>query len=133
HYGAPQQRRPPARRPAPRRGCLSRWPLIIFALFMLPVFCCGLGLVTYLVAPPPALDILIMGLDARPGEGFVTRTDSIMVAGLQPGRVHVSLLSVPRDLFIQVPGYGEQRINTVNVLAEMDTPGSGPELLSQAF
>lgn len=133
--GYPQQpqRRPLTARPQPRRGCLSRWPLLIFLLFMLPVFCCGLGFVAYLVAPPPPLDVLILGLDARPGEGFVTRTDSIMLAGLQPSRVRVSLLSVPRDLFIQVPGYGEQRINTVNVLGEMDVPGSGPELLSQAF
>jgi len=120
-------------RPPARRGCLSRLPLLIFGLFMLPVFCCGLGFVTYIVFPPPPLDVLILGLDSRPGEGFVTRTDSIMLAGLQPSRVRVSLLSIPRDLFIGVPGYGEQRINAVNVLGEMDAPGSGPDLLAQSI
>ena len=100
---------------------------------MLPVFCCGLGFVAYLVFPPPPLDVLIMGVDARSGEGYVTRTDSVMLAGLQPSRVRVSLLSIPRDLFISVPGYGEQRINTVNVLGEMNTPGSGPGLLAQGI
>ena len=100
---------------------------------MLPVFCCGLAFVTYIVFPPPPLDVLILGVDARPGEGFVTRTDSIMLAGLQPSRVRVSLLSIPRDLFIDVPGYGEQRINAVNVLGEMDAPGSGPDLLAQGI
>jgi LCP family protein required for cell wall assembly len=107
--------------------------VLLFILFMLPVFCCGLSLVAYLVVPPAPLDILVLGLDARPGEGFVTRTDSIMLVGLQPSRMRVSLLSVPRDLFITVPGYGEQRINTVNVLGENDERGSGPTLLAQSF
>lgn len=132
-YGPPPSRRPHSARPPARRGCLSRLPLLVFALFILPVFCCGLGFVTYLIFPPPPLDVLIMGVDARPGEGNITRTDSIMLAGLQPSRLRVSLLSIPRDLFITVPGYGEQRINAVNVLGEMDVPGSGPDLLAQSI
>ena len=129
----PQYARPPRQRRPARRGCLSRVPLLIFALFMLPIFCCGLGFVTYLIFPPPPLDVMILGVDARPGEGYLTRTDSIMLAGLQPSRVRVSLLSIPRDLFIDVPGYGEQRINAVNVLGEMEAPGSGPDLLAQGI
>lgn len=81
----------------------------------------------------PPLDLLILGVDARQGEGYVTRTDSIMLLGVQPRRLRVNLLSIPRDLFITVPGYGAQRINTVNVLGELDERGSGPHLLSDAI
>jgi LCP family protein required for cell wall assembly len=40
------------------------------------------------------------------------------------------MLSVPRDLSIDVPGYGLQRINTVNMLGEMEAAGRGPALTS---
>ncbi len=99
---------------------------------MLPVFFCGLGFVVYLVVPPPPMTILVMGLDARAGEGALARTDSVLLVGLQPGRLRVSILSIPRDLFIDVPNYGLQRINAVNVLGEMETLGSGPALLASA-
>ncbi|NPV68561.1 MAG: LCP family protein [Anaerolineae bacterium] len=118
-------------RPAARRGCL--W-LLLGGVFMalLPVFLSGLYILLYLLFPPPALNVLVLGLDARAGEGFVTRTDSVMVMGVQPARLDVSLLSIPRDLFIETPGYGLQRINTVNVLGEQDQPGSGARLAAQA-
>lgn len=137
----PAPQRPPARRPvyvAPRPakrrgGCLGRALLIAFILLMLPVFLCGLGFVTYLLLPPAPLDVLVLGVDAREGEGLLTRTDSIILVGLQPARLRVSMLSIPRDLFIDVPGYGAQRINTVNVLGEMAAAGRGPTLLSEAM
>lgn len=107
--------------------------LLLFFVLITPVFLCGLILVIYLVFPPPPMDILILGLDARPGEGFGTRTDSIIVLGVNPGHVQVSMLSIPRDLFIDVPGYGLQRINTVNALGEQTQAGSGPTLLSSGI
>jgi LCP family protein required for cell wall assembly len=112
---------------------MSNLVLILFLAFMLPVFLCGMGFVVYLVFPPAPLDVVVLGLDARPGEGYATRTDSIMIVGLLPSRLRVSMLSIPRDLFIDVPGYGAQRINTVNVLGEIDMPGSGPALLAQGI
>jgi LCP family protein required for cell wall assembly len=86
-------------------------------------------LLTYLVFPPRHLDILILGVDSRPGEGFVARTDSILLLGLDPAHLRTSILSIPRDLFIEVPGFGQQRINTVNVLGEQQGPGRGVDLL----
>ena len=118
------------RRPL-RRG-LSCW-LVVFFLLITPVFLCGLAFVFYLVFPPAPMDILILGLDARPGEGFAARTDSVILLGVDPGRVRVSLVSIPRDLFIEVPGYGLQRINTVNVLGEQAQVGSGPDLVSSGI
>lgn len=133
-YSAVTQQIRRARRFRPtRRGCRGNWRLILFSLLMLPVFCCGSYLVIYLLFPPPPLDILVLGLDARAGEGYTTRTDTIMVAGVTPAQLRVSLLSIPRDLFIDVPNYGLQRINTVNVLGELEAEGRGPDLLGDAI
>ena len=113
---------------SPRRPRLS--PLLIFFVALLvPVFCCGISLLMYLVFPPRHLDILILGVDSRPGEGFVTRTDSIMLLGLDPAHLRTSILSIPRDLFIEVPGFGQQRINTVNMLGEQQGQRRGVDLL----
>jgi LCP family protein required for cell wall assembly len=122
---------PPPRRPR-RGGRFGCWLLLFFAL-MAPVFLCGVALLIYLIIPPAPLDIVVLGLDARPGEGFGTRTDSIMLLGVNPARIQVSMLSVPRDLFVDVPGYGLQRINTVNALGEQQTEGGGPQLLASAI
>jgi LCP family protein required for cell wall assembly len=124
-YARPQ---PPRR----RRGSCGCW-MVAFFLLIIPVFLCGMAFLLYVVFPPAPLDILVLGVDARPNEGYLTRTDSIMLVGVNPSRLQVSLLSIPRDLFVDVPGYGLQRINTVNVLGEQDEAGSGPALLSSAI
>jgi LCP family protein required for cell wall assembly len=103
--------------------------LIFFVALLLPVFCCGMTLLIYLVFPPPHIDILILGVDSRPGEGFVSRTDTIMLLGIDPAHLRTSILSIPRDVFIEVPGFGQQRINTVNVLGEEQGQGRGVDLL----
>jgi LCP family protein required for cell wall assembly len=107
--------------------------LIFFATLLFTVFCCGLTLLVYLVFPPPQVDLLILGLDAREGEGFVSRTDSIMLIGIDPAHLRTSILSLPRDLFIDVPGFGQQRINTINVLGEEQSPGGGVDLLTASL
>lgn len=103
--------------------------LLIVLLFGIPAFCCIVTLTIYLILPFPHRDILIMGVDSREGEGWVTRADSIILAGVDPSSLGVALMSIPRDLSIDVPGYGLQRINTVNMLGEMEAAGNGPELL----
>ena len=95
--------------------------------------CFTLLAVIYMLFPPRPLNIVILGVDARPGEGYLTRTDTVMLMNITPGRLRVSLLSIPRDVFINVPGYGEQRINTINVLGEEETPGHGPALVKSSF
>lgn len=129
HSTPTQRAQPPVRqtqpiyRPVPRRR--RKWRRATLLVLVLPLLVCAM---VYAVVPP--VDILVLGVDARPGESYVTRTDAIMLLGVQPRRMRASLLSIPRDLFITVPGYGSQRINTVNVLGEQQQPGYGPELLS---
>lgn len=100
---------------------------------VLPIFVIGMGLLMYLLVPPAPLDILVLGVDARQGEGFGTRTDSIMLLGVHPVTLQVALLSIPRDIFIETPDYGLQRVNTINVLGEQDANWTGPGLLQAAI
>lgn len=69
-------------------------------------------------------NILMMGIDRRPGEAFVSRTDSIMVVSMDAKGENVSLLSIPRDLYVVIPGYGRDRINTAFVYG---SNGGSPE------
>src|SRR3972149_1989170 len=76
----------------------------LFAV-LVPLFLCGALITVYLVFPPAPLNVVVMGLDSREGEGAATRTDSIILVGVDPTHFRVSLLSIPRDLFIDTPGY----------------------------
>jgi LCP family protein required for cell wall assembly len=77
--------------------------------------------------------VLIVGLDRRPGEtGLAYRTDTMMLVSIDPTTKSLGILSIPRDLFVAIPGYSEpQRINTPMVLGELQRPGYGPDLLKQ--
>ncbi len=108
-----------------------RWILLWFLLT--PFFCCGISLLVYLVFPPSSVNILVLGTDGRANEGFLSRTDSIMVVGVKPAQLRLSLFSIPRDIFIEVPSFGSQRINTINVLAEQQQRGTGPNLVMEAI
>ncbi len=61
------------------------------------------------------VNILLMGIDRRPGEAFVSRTDSIMVLSVNPDTQRAAILSIPRDLYVEIPGYGQDRVNTAMV------------------
>jgi LCP family protein required for cell wall assembly len=75
--------------------------------------------------------VLLMGLDYRDwesGEG-PPRTDSMMLATVDPVSETAGMLSIPRDLWVDIPGYSHGRINTAYFLGERDRlPGGGPEL-----
>lgn len=66
------------------------------------------------------VNILLMGIDRRPGEAFVSRTDSIMVISIDPESDTAAILSIPRDLYVQIPNYGQDRINTAMVYGSRD-------------
>jgi len=108
-----------------------RWSCLLGCLPAVCLLCVALAVPLALLSPP--VDILLLGLDARPGQGFVTRTDSIVLLNVNPPTLGVTLLSFPRDVFIRVPGYGDQRINAINVLGEQEAPGGGPALLKASF
>ncbi|MAG35425.1 MAG: hypothetical protein CL878_04145 [Dehalococcoidia bacterium] len=71
------------------------------------------------VAEPPLpqwtesrrVNILVLGTDQRNGEQFAPRTDSIIVVSIDPLTKTAGMLSLPRDLWVTIPGAGEDRIN----------------------
>ncbi len=82
------------------------------------------------------MTILVMGLDRRTGENFISRTDSMMLLSLDPANQTASMMSVPRDLYVDIPGYSRQRINTAFFLGALyggDGETSGAELAMQTI
>lgn len=61
--------------------------------------------------PEGQVNILLLGSDIRPDDGGF-RTDVIMWVSLNPRDSYVSIVSFPRDLFVSIPGWGGNRINT---------------------
>lgn len=56
--------------------------------------------------------MLVMGTEAALGYNGSSLTDSMMVVSYDPKANQVTILSVPRDLWVDIPGQGYQRINT---------------------
>jgi LCP family protein required for cell wall assembly len=71
--------------------------------------------------------VLLMGADTRPAERGESRprSDSIMLLMADPVKQQASILSIPRDLYVDIPGYGLNRVNTAYTLGggqlSMDT------------
>jgi len=55
---------------------------------------------------------LVMGSDSR-GKSAISgaRADSILLVRTDPGKHLISMLSIPRDLYVPIPGHGENKIN----------------------
>ncbi len=71
-------------------------------------------------------------LAAVGGEGHKGQNlaDTIMVASIVPETNQVALLSIPRDLYVQVPGEGYySKINAVHAYGEAQKEGQGPVVL----
>jgi LCP family protein required for cell wall assembly len=73
--------------------------------------------------------ILVLGVDRRGSE--IPRTDTILLARIGPPGQPPAVLSIPRDLWVQIPGKGEDRINTAYVWGELGM-GGGPALARKA-
>ena len=78
----------------------------------------------------PAINILLLGTDGRPDEADTPRTDTMMLFTLDPQNQTAGLLSLPRDLWIPIPGLGySSKINTAFQLGEsVGYPGGGRQL-----
>lgn len=83
--------------------------------------------------PRDTINVLLLGSDSRPGERL-GRTDTIIIASINPEANYVSLLSIPRDLYVFIPGVDRfDRINTVDIHANRARIGKPVELLAEAI
>jgi len=75
------------------------------------------------------VNILLLGIDKREGEHGPWRTDTMILGTVDPESKTAAMLSIPRDLWVPIPGYGENRINSANFIGDRDKyPGGGPAL-----
>lgn len=84
---------------------------------------------------PPAWDgasritVLIIGLDARDTDTSAPRSDTMILLTVDPLTKTAGMLSIPRDMWVNIPGFGYSRINTAYSSGEGNKlPGGGPEL-----
>lgn len=74
------------------------------------------------------VNTLLLGIGG-PGHDGPYLTDTMMVASFQPSTKQLALLSIPRDLVVDIPGYDYRKIN--NVLSfgrDQKYPGGGEAL-----
>ena len=80
------------------------------------------------------INIAFFGLrgDDGQGEGCPTCTDTIMVLTVDPVTKTAGMLSIPRDMWVNIPSAGYSRINTAWAIGEnAKLPGGGPALAMQ--
>ncbi len=123
-------------------GCLG-WPLVIVLVFALVLTLWTDSRLTRVDAMPPqqvaqtsGTNWLLVGSDSRQGlsekemnrlgtggDVGVGRTDTIMLLHI-PKKGKAQLVSIPRDSYVPIPGYGQDKINAAFTYG-------GPELLVQ--
>lgn len=65
------------------------------------------------------VNILLAGNSVDdPGHGGAELTDSIMVASVNTTNNTAFILSIPRDMYVEIPGYGYSKINAAYVYGE---------------
>jgi LCP family protein required for cell wall assembly len=122
--------REPAARPRPRGS--GPW---LGAIFLGVLVVLGAGFFYYLhttgrnpvgdirsfLAPPfegrERVNILILGVDSN---GEPRRSDTMMVLKVNLPEDYVALVSVPRDLYVEIPGHSRQRINAAYALGGIE-------------
>ena len=65
------------------------------------------------------VNILLIGQDKRPGEE-VARSDSMIIATINKKTNSIKLTSLMRDMYVQIPGYDDNKINAAYALGGMD-------------
>ena len=99
-----------------RMGCLVLFAFLAGILFV--------GMIYFLV--PFRTNLLVLGIDRVPSGSDLGRSDTNILMTVKPLRPYIGMLSIPRDLWVTIPGVGENRINTAHFFAEGREPGSGP-------
>ncbi|HEC21830.1 MAG TPA: LytR family transcriptional regulator [Chloroflexi bacterium] len=83
--------------------------------------------------PEGVVNILLLGSDKRPDDAGY-RTDTIIVVSINRREGTVNMLSLPRDLYVYIPGYTMARINTADSRgAAVGWPGGGPGLVKETL
>jgi polyisoprenyl-teichoic acid--peptidoglycan teichoic acid transferase len=67
------------------------------------------------------INVLLLGIDHRDDEPIDgSRSDTMMLVSVDPVTKTVVMVSLPRDLWVTIPGFGEQRINVAHAVGGPD-------------
>jgi len=117
-----------------RKGPIRRF--LRFVLVMLLIFCLLVGLVCHHIVSKfdhidttvseratsmkgTHVNFLLIGQDAREGESQ-TRSDSMILVSIDLKTRHAALISLMRDMYVEIPGYGSNRINAAYAYGGVD-------------
>ncbi|MBK6770015.1 MAG: LCP family protein [Ardenticatenales bacterium] len=86
------------------------------------------------------VNILLLGMDRDICEGAdpestANRTDTMIVVRIDPRTAKVTMMNLPRDLWVFVPGHGSQKLTTAHYWGEAEgyEPDGGPGLAKQVI
>jgi LCP family protein required for cell wall assembly len=69
--------------------------------------------------PGEPFNILLLGADYRKGDSAF-RTDTVVIARIDPQQKKVWMISIPRDTRVLIPGHGYQKINAAHAFGGPD-------------
>lgn len=79
------------------------------------------------------INVLLLGMRGEGDSHGGLLADTIMVISIKPAENKVAMISVPRDLYVTVPGtQDKQKINAVHLYGEEKGKGQGLELMKQS-
>ncbi len=73
------------------------------------------------------INILLLGVGDA-GHAGEQLSDTMIVASYDPATKDTAMLSIPRDMYVKIPGEGYSRINNAHAFGEQLKDGGGPEL-----
>lgn len=144
HYYSYQPRSAQAEGGTSRRSASHKHPLrtmskrllLLLLIFVLAVTTVTAGMYVYVTQVPMAntqsrTNILILGVDDRAELSDTIMLVSILDKGDKP---EATITSIPRDMYVEVPGFGSHKVNAAHALGEQnDYPGGGPGLTSDTL
>lgn len=78
------------------------------------------------------VNILLLGIGG-PGHDGPYLSDTNIILSIKPSTKEVAMISIPRDLGVNIEGHGVRKINAADAFGEAQTPGSGGEFARQVF
>ena len=127
----------------PKRYLIRKILLVLLLLVILFALYIGYNLLKYRLIPlvlghlkakpKVGLTPLVLGI-GDPGHAGENLSDTIMVVSIEPQSHKAALISIPRDLRVNIPGYGYAKINQANSDGERyHYPGGGAKLAEQTI
>ncbi|NCO04714.1 MAG: LCP family protein [Candidatus Magasanikbacteria bacterium] len=78
------------------------------------------------------INILLLGMGGAGHDGPYL-ADTIIIVSVKPSTNQVAMISIPRDLGVDIPGYGWQKINHANAFGEANKPQWGAAFATEVI